>query len=183
MDRISRSFRLVRQSYRILMQDSELMFLPFIAGLITLAAGFGIVYAFGVFQQSADEIQAEEIVPLFLFCVLAYGIGIFFQAAVVAGATERLRGGDPTMRSAIAAAWRRVGTIAIWALIAATIGVILDAIHERAGWLGKMSPASSDGRGRSRPSSSFLFSFSSSIPSAIRSTAPTPSSRRLGVRP
>jgi MFS family permease len=138
MDRISRSFRLVRQSYRILMQDSELMFLPFIAGLITLAAGFGIVYAFGVFQRSADEIQAEEIVPLFLFCVLAYGIGIFFQAAVVAGATERLRGGDPTMRSAIAAAWRRVGTIAIWAVIAATIGVILDAIHERAGWLGKI---------------------------------------------
>ena len=41
MDRISRSFRLVRQLYRILMQDSELMFLPFTAGVITLTAGLG----------------------------------------------------------------------------------------------------------------------------------------------
>ena len=77
--------------------------------------------------------------PFFVFCVLAYGIGYSLPGR---GRCRRhgtgWRGGDPTMRSAIAAAWRRIGTIAIWAVIAATIGVILNAIHERAGWIGKI---------------------------------------------
>ena len=140
MDRITRSFQLVRQSYRILMRDSELMFLPFIGGLITLAVGFSFFLVFRP-ETTSDEIGADEIVPFFIFYVFAYAIGLFFQAAVVAGATERLRGGDPTMRSAMAAAWRRRGSIAIWAVVAATVGTILNAIHERAGWLGKIVTA------------------------------------------
>ena len=138
MDRIARSFRLVQQSYRILMRDSELMFLPFISGAITLVVVAAAALGFGISEESVREGRIDQIALLLLLFIMAYTISIFFQAAVIAGATERLRGGDPTMRSALAAAWRRIGSILAWAVVAATVGIILNAIHERAGWLGKL---------------------------------------------
>ncbi|MGH9410728.1 MAG: DUF6159 family protein, partial [Vicinamibacterales bacterium] len=73
--------------------------------------------------------------------VVTYAIGIFFQAAVVAGATERMRGGDPTVGSALAAAGRRFGPIFMWAVVAATVGVLLKAIQDRVGFVGKIVAA------------------------------------------
>jgi hypothetical protein len=70
--------------------------------------------------------------------VTTYTIGIFFQAAVVAGATERMRGGDPTVGSALAAAGRRIGPILMWAVVAATVGMALRVIQDRVAFIGKI---------------------------------------------
>jgi hypothetical protein len=138
MGRIGRSFQLVGQSYRVLMQDKELMFLPLLsAGLIAgVIASF--FFAFGLSLGDARVRHPSSYVPLFLMYVAAYTISIFFQAAVVAGATDRLNGGDPTVRSALAAAGRRFSSILMWAVIAATVGLILRVIQERVGFLGKI---------------------------------------------
>jgi hypothetical protein len=50
----------------------------------------------------------------------------------------RFRGGDPTVADGLKAARERVGLIAAWALLAATVGVILRMIEERVGFLGKI---------------------------------------------
>jgi hypothetical protein len=65
-------------------------------------------------------------------------VTIFFQAAVVAGATERMNGGDPTVRSALAAAWRHKGAILVWGAIAGTVGLVLRSIQERSELLGRI---------------------------------------------
>jgi hypothetical protein len=57
---------------------------------------------------------------------------------VVAGAAERMRGGDPTVASALAAAGRRAGAILMWAIVAATVGMVLRAIQERVGIVEKI---------------------------------------------
>lgn len=138
MGRIGRSFQLVGLSYRILMQDKELMVLPLVAGMV-IAAVVGIT-AFGVGLDTArfERFGPDAYIPLFLMYVAAYAIGIFFQAAVVAGAVERMRGGDPTVRSALAAAGRRVVPILLWAVVAATVGVIFHAVRERLGFVGRI---------------------------------------------
>ena len=69
---------------------------------------------------------------------MTYTIGIFFQAAVIAGATERMRGGDPTVSSALGAASRRLGPILMWAIVAATVGMVIRIIHDRVGFLGRI---------------------------------------------
>jgi hypothetical protein len=56
----------------------------------------------------------------------------------VAGATERMRGGDPTLGSALAAAGRRIGPILMWAVVAGTVGMVIRAIHERVGFVGRI---------------------------------------------
>jgi uncharacterized protein DUF6159 len=136
MGRIGRSFALVGQSYRMLMHDKELMVLPLISGAIIAAVVGGVVYGFGF--DVIDRHRPDTYLPLFLTYVVTYAIAIFFQAAVVAGATERMRGGDPTVGSALAAAGRRAGPILIWAVVAATVGMLLRVIEQRLGFVGRI---------------------------------------------
>ena len=139
MGRVTRSFALVGQSYRILMKDKELMVLPLISGAIIVTVVGGVAFGFGIPLDGVGRHQSAALyLPMFLLYVVAYAIGIFFQAALVAGATERMRGGDPTVGSALAAAWRRVGAILLWALVAATVGMILRSIQERASLIGRI---------------------------------------------
>jgi Family of unknown function (DUF6159) len=138
MGRIGRSFQLMGQSYRILMQDKELMVLPLISGAFIIVALVGLAFGFGLDTSRIERHGVDTYVPLFAMYVVTYAIGIFFQAAVVAGATERMQGGDPTVGSALAAAGRRIGPIVMWAIVAATVGVILRVIQDRLAFVGKI---------------------------------------------
>ena len=104
------------------------MVLPLISGVIGLVI-IGVVGGGWALTPFAVEPGPAMYVPLFFFYVVMYAIGIFFQAAVIAGATERMRGGDPTIGSALAAATSKAGPILMWALVSATVGVILRAIQ------------------------------------------------------
>lgn len=138
MGRIGRSFQLVGQSYRVLMQDKELMVLPLLSGMVIALAMAGFAFGFGLDASRLKDAGPATYLPMFLVYVVTYAIGIFFQAAVIAGATERMRGGDPTIGSALAAAGSRLGHIVMWAIVAATVGVILRMISDKAGFIGKI---------------------------------------------
>lgn len=112
------------------------MLLPVISGAASLivAASFLIpIIAAGV----TDLGGAALAMMLILYFVLAY-ITIFFNAALISAANERLEGGDPTVGSAIRGAARRAGKILPWALLSAVVSVILRAIEERVGLVGKI---------------------------------------------
>jgi len=136
--RIALSFQLVRQSYQVLMRDKELMVLPLISGAIMAVVTIVVGLGFSLGGSSLDARGPALYLPIFLMYVVMYTIGIFFQAAVIAGATERMRGGDPTVGSALAAARRRLGPIVMWAVVAATVGMALRAIQDRVGFVGKI---------------------------------------------
>jgi uncharacterized membrane protein YeaQ/YmgE (transglycosylase-associated protein family) len=54
----------------------------------------------------------------------------------VAGANERFEGGNPTLSSSFSKAMTRFGSIVGWTATNATVGVILSAVREKAGFLG-----------------------------------------------
>jgi len=62
---------------------------------------------------------------------------IFFNSALVACAMIRLRGGDPTVRDGLRAAMKCLPAILGWALLSAIVGMVIQAIEERVGMLGK----------------------------------------------
>ena len=136
MGSIGRSFALVGHSYRILMQDKELMVLPLMSGAIIAVVVGGSLFGIGL--DTIEQHRPAAYLPLFVTYVVVYAIGIFFQAAIVAGAADRMRGGDPTVASALAAASRRAGAILLWAVVAATVGLVLRSIEQRAGVIGKI---------------------------------------------
>jgi hypothetical protein len=141
MRRINTTITLARASWEVLKADRELVALPVISALasIVVAATFLIpVAATGSF--SGGNAKGGPVTYLLLFAMyvaMAY-VTIFFNAALVHAANERLDGGDPTLRSAINGATARAGRILPWAILSATVSLILQAIEERAGTLGRI---------------------------------------------
>jgi hypothetical protein len=143
--RLSRSWELVKASASVLRQDKELLLFPMISfgALALVVTAFALpVFGLGVLDglpQGADErISVGMYVVAFLFYFSQYFVIFFFNAALVGAAMIRLDGGDPTLGDGLRIATSKLGAIAGYALIAATVGMILRAIQERVGFIGKI---------------------------------------------
>lgn len=143
MQRIARSFRLLRESLRVLRRDKELVLMPFLGGVasLLLAAGFLLPLFLAGRGHPGERLSPWWAAGLLVFYFAVYALGLFFQAAVVAGALERFAGGDPSVGSALRAAWRRRGALLAWALVAATVGVLLRSLERRSEALGRLVAA------------------------------------------
>lgn len=138
MSRFSNSLALARSSWHVLKADKELILLPIISGIASVIVAITfIVPIFFVGQEDGTMTGTSLPLMVLMYFVLAY-ITIFFNAALVSAANERLEGGDPTIGSAIRGAARRAGKIVPWALLSATVSVILRAIEERVGLIGRI---------------------------------------------
>jgi hypothetical protein len=137
-DRIKRSFDLVRASARMLRQDTHLILFPVISALTMLlvVAAF-VLPLFGV--ASIDGIGRGGVYSVaFLFYVVQYFVVFYFNVALVGAVMIRLDGGAPTLADGLRVANGRLGAILGYAVIAATVGVILRAIQERVGFIGRL---------------------------------------------
>jgi hypothetical protein len=74
---------------------------------------------------------------MFAFYLCQYFVIFFFNSALVGAALIRLKGGDPTLADGFRIAFSRIGAIFGYALIAATVGLLLRALQQRAGWIGR----------------------------------------------
>ena len=141
---ISRSWELVMASWRILMEDRKLLAFPILSGIVTLlvVASFVIpLFLAGAGIREVAEPGIPWILLLFLFYVVTYGVAIFFNAALVSCVHARFEGRETSLGDGISHAARHLGTILAWAFVAATVGVILRAIGERSGIIGKLAVA------------------------------------------
>jgi hypothetical protein len=130
-----RTWSLYRQSFDVLCADVELILFPVMSALsaILLAAGFFFPLSINGALESLGRGTADwgTYTLVFAWYYLNYFIIIFFNSALVGAANIRLGGGDPTMRDGLRIAFRSAGKIAAWALIAATVGVILDSLRNK----------------------------------------------------
>jgi uncharacterized protein DUF6159 len=140
MERIRRGFRLLGASWDVLRSDKELLVLPVLSflAIAVATAGIGALAWAGGLGSERDSLTALDYVYLFIFYFVAYFIGIFFNAAVVGAATIRLQGGDPTVGDGMRLAVSKLGKIAGWAAISATVGLVLRSLEERLGFLGDL---------------------------------------------
>jgi hypothetical protein len=143
MGRFGRSWELFKTSLSVVKADKELLWMPVLSALASIVtvmaiAGVGFVAAGWPETTAADgSVNIPGLLVAFaLYIALAF-IGLFFNAAVVASATERLKGNDPTLGSALSAAWAKAGKIFLWSIVVATVNVILQALRERGGGLGR----------------------------------------------
>lgn len=146
MSTIRRSYFIFRQSLSILSKDKELLLFPILSGIFTILAFGTTVFAgmtTGLFQHlsSGDRSLQNNILGyavLFVWYFISWFIVIFFNVAVIHCAKMRLDGGDPTVADGFRAATQHLPRIAMWALISASVGVILRVIAERGKIVGKI---------------------------------------------
>jgi hypothetical protein len=141
-ERFGRSIDLAKASFGVLRSDKELLLFPFVSfiALAIVTALFAVPFlATGAIDDATNGVvNIASYVILFLFYLVSYTVTFFFQTGLVGAALIRLDGGDPTLRDGFRIAMSRLPQIIGYALIAATVGMILRMIAERAGLIGQI---------------------------------------------
>jgi hypothetical protein len=143
-ERLSNSWALAKASAAVLRADKELLLFPVISAVLSIlvVVTFAVpailagVFTSGGFDEAA--IPAAGYLYVLLFYVVQYFVIFFCNTALVGAALIRLRGGDPTVADGFRIAASRFGSIFQYALLAATVGLVLRAISERSGFLGRL---------------------------------------------
>ena len=143
MANLAYTFTMMKASLDVLRKDKELLLFPLFSGLCCLivALSFAIPAFHSDFLRSPSagentSAQIARFVLLFAFYYITYFIIIFFNSAIVAWAIFRMRGGDPGLATGFRAALARLPQIAGWALIAASVGMLLRLLQKRSNRLG-----------------------------------------------
>ncbi|HVT05605.1 MAG TPA: DUF6159 family protein [Thermoanaerobaculia bacterium] len=142
-----RSYQIFRESLSVLRQDKEILIFPLLSGILTVLALGGLIFGgvitgfFARFSSSGDHYVQGNILgytTLFVWYFVSWFIILFFNVAVVQCAKIRLDGGDPTAGDGFRAAAQHLSQIVVWALISASVGVILRMIAERSKLIGRI---------------------------------------------
>jgi hypothetical protein len=144
-ERISNGWELTKQSFHVLRLDKELIIFPLLSGIACLVvlASFALPLWFSGYAESVANDEHPENNPLayvllFAFYAANYFVIVFFNSALVACAVIRFRGDNPTLKDGLGAAMERLPQIFGWALVAATVGVILRVIEGRSERVGRI---------------------------------------------
>ena len=144
MGKFSRSWTLAKASMAVLRSDKELLVFPLVSTAVTLivAATFILpMFGMGMFRNLEDGsggMPAMFYAWLFCFYLVQYFVIFFFNTALVGAAMIRLDGGDPTVADGLRIARGKWTTILGYAAIAATVGMLLRALEQRAGFVGRI---------------------------------------------
>jgi hypothetical protein len=138
--RLQNSIDLAKASWSVLRDDRKLTVLPLLSALATLVvalAFFGPI-ALIVNNGSGDSSKPVTwILGAVGYLVITY-VFVFFNAALVFAADKRLRGEPVTIGEAVHAAGARAHVLLPWAVLSATVSIVLRAIEERAGIIGRI---------------------------------------------
>ena len=141
-ERITRSWEYVKISYSIIWQCKRLLVFPVLSGIAALAVlGSFLAPLWGTgtiddFQAFLDDDVAAGDVPLhvyalvFAFYFCSYFVIVFFNTALAACALRVCDGGQrPTIGYGLSIAMRRLPQVAGWAVISATVGLLLKMLE------------------------------------------------------
>ena len=143
MNRLTNSWELIKASAAVLRSDKELIIFPIISGVLTLL----VTLTFAVptlFAGILDQVSTRGNVPVvgyvvaFLFYLVQYFVIIFCNTALVGAALKRLDGGNPSVSDGFSIAFAHLGSIFGFALISATVGLVLRTISRRGDILGQI---------------------------------------------
>ena len=148
MEKFSRSLALTKQSWSILRANPQLSLFPVISTIATLIVlatfavpGYFLFFAEMVTNASrTNEVQMGIPQYAFMFCfyLVSYFVVIFFNAALVYCANEIFAGRPASVGAGINNSMKHIGSIFVYALISATVGMIFRAIQERGGLIGSI---------------------------------------------
>ncbi len=130
---------LLAASWALLRRDPSIIAL-LVVGSLAASVAFALValplYAVvGLPTDGGSDWPSVIVYALALFASTL--VSTFFLGAVVAAAMQRADGGDPTFRTALAAAWERRTQLIAWAALSTVVGVALRQL-ERFGLAGQI---------------------------------------------
>jgi Family of unknown function (DUF6159) len=140
MNRFMMSWEIAKRSWAVLRADKTLAWFPVLSALGSLVV-VGVLAGLFAVAGIDDSASGSTLEPIgYVLVVVAYlalaMVQTYFLAGLVAGADQRLRGHDSTVRSALEVANSRLHRLLPWAVVTATVTMVLQAIEERFGIVG-----------------------------------------------
>ena len=140
MGRFQMSWEIAKRSWAVLRADKTLAWFPVLSALGSLIV-FGVIGGLFLVAGIDDSSTGTTLQPIgWVLIVVMYlalaMVQTYFLAGLVAGADQRLRGQDSTVRSALEIANSRLHRLLPWAIVTATVTMVLQAIEERFGIIG-----------------------------------------------
>jgi len=142
-DRISNGWKLAMSSFKILKANQQLILFPILSA-ISLVLVIGSFFTFLIAGSGWDldnlreYSRTEYYAVVFVFYVVNYFIVVFFNMALIHCTRLYLNGEEVTIKKGLQFSVSRIGAIFSWAMVAATVGLILKAIQENSGIIGKI---------------------------------------------
>ncbi len=155
-ERISRGWRITKQSFRLIGKDPEMLAFPLLGSALATAGVVAISAAAGggaylldpalmdkLSQQAGEEPTMSAGMLFYIFAVsfVATASSIYANFAVLNTMRVRLDGGDATFMDSVKAANGRLGDIMKWSLVVTSVGLVLHAIEsacQRLGGIGSL---------------------------------------------
>lgn len=124
IDRLSRGITLTIDSVHVFRDYPSLLLFPVVSGIA------GILFLGLFFSVTFDTMplrpEGGMFVVLFLVYLAMTFVSTFFTAGLVHQTRHVLEGGTPSLGAGIDAAWRVKARLFVWALIASTVGLLLN---------------------------------------------------------
>tara|TARA_B100002003_G_scaffold234872_1_gene249230 strand:+ start:625 stop:1536 length:912 start_codon:yes stop_codon:yes gene_type:complete len=140
--RLKRGWQMTKLGMAVVRADPELMVYVVLSGIFSLvtsvvviATSFGTELLFSSTSGGEDEVvlNTVNLVIVFVGYLLIGIITVFWNAAIVASAYERLTtGNNPTFSYGISQAMKCLPHIFIWGIISGTVGLIIKTLESMA---------------------------------------------------
>jgi hypothetical protein len=144
--KFTRSLALTKASWNVLVAEQEMLGFTLLGAAFTLVA-VGVLAVPGVLLELANRGAGAGGVfgrsPLgwlflFLFYLVTSFVTLYFNTALVGAALLRLRGGQASFAQGMATARANTSRIFVYAVITATVGLVLALIEERFRFIGQI---------------------------------------------
>lgn len=138
--RFRRSWALAGVALGLIRRDRGLLVFPLLSGaaaLMVIASFVLPLWDQGRLEAWVDQPAALAYGWMFLFYVAMYFVTLFFNTALASVALLHLAGSPATWRDGLARASARLPAIFGYAVLAATVGILLRMLEERLGWIGR----------------------------------------------
>jgi hypothetical protein len=134
-ERIANGFSLARSSWQVLMSDKKLLVFPLVSGILwllvlaTFAVPMYMLFEHGRLLGPDHKLRIWAYPIIFAFYFCSYFVVIFCNAALVSCALLKFNGETATLGDGFRAAMARHRQILGWALVSASVGLLLKALE------------------------------------------------------
>jgi hypothetical protein len=139
MGRFQNSIALAKSSWQVMRDDKQLTVLPLLSLLTTAIVAFAVLLPLGLIVHNGSGGSSPVVWILgFVGAVALSYVAIFFNAALVFAANRRFQGEPVTVSEAIHEAGARAHVLLPWAIVSATVSIVLRAVEQRGGIVGRL---------------------------------------------
>jgi hypothetical protein len=129
--RIARSWRLTSAAWQVVRHDTALRVLAAWSGLFNVASIIAIVALGGLLSGHGHFDRNHFLLAAVILAYPLMFVSVFLNTAIAAAAAAALDGRRLSLGEALAVPMSRIGQIALWSLIAALVGMVLEQLASR----------------------------------------------------